>query len=88
MRTGAPNNPIRLNFIQNLLRIIITLHILYTLHQHIQLPRTVFPCFKNIAFLVGVADYGCEVPGAGEDFGGHEEGDLAVAAEEQDAWCW
>lgn len=32
-----------------------------------------------------VTDYGGQVPGAGEQFGGQEEGDFAVATEEEDA---
>jgi hypothetical protein len=88
VHTSTPNHPIGLNFVQDLLCVGITLYILYTLDKHIKLPRTVFPSFENIALLVWVADYRDEVPGAGEDFRRHEEGDLAVAAEEEDSWGW
>lgn len=37
--------------------------------------------------LVGVADYAGDVPGAAEEEGGQELGDLAVSAEEEDVVC-
>lgn len=86
--TSAPNNPVRLDLIQDPLRIRVGLDIVQGLDQDIDLSGSVLPRLENGIRLVGVADHRSDVPGPRDEFRGHEEADLAVAAEEEDACGW
>lgn len=70
--------------IQDLLCIIGTLHIVETGNENIQLALAAVAEFEDFLLVVGIAHDAGDIPGAVEEEWGEMEGNLAVAAEEED----
>ena len=71
--------------VDDLLGLGLGFHFFETGDEDVEGARLVFGEVGDCGFLGWVADYTCELPGAGQDEGGEELGDLAVSAEEEDA---
>lgn len=83
--TRAPDHPVGFDLVKDPLSVGVGFHVLQGLDQHIDGAGPGLAGVEDGRCLLGVADDGGDVPRAGDELRGHEQADLTVPAEEQDA---